>query len=74
MVERRIRSLPHQNVCASQKQIEPARDSIRNSEPNAFTAFNCYPAFSSSIGNVSACFFTISEVIAKSLTFLLPGT
>jgi hypothetical protein len=33
-----------------------------------------YPAFSSSIGSVSACFFTISAVIARSFTFLLPGT
>ena len=33
-----------------------------------------YPAFSSSIGSVRLCFFTISAVIESSLTFLLPGT
>ena len=33
-----------------------------------------YPAFSSSIGRVSECFFTISDVMASSFTFLLPGT
>ena len=33
-----------------------------------------YPAFSSSIGNVRLCFFTISAVIVSSVIFLLPGT
>jgi hypothetical protein len=33
-----------------------------------------YPAFSSSIGSVRLCFFTISAVIVSSVTFLLPGT
>jgi hypothetical protein len=33
-----------------------------------------YPAFSNSMGSVRLCFFTISAVMERSLTFLLPGT